>query len=130
MFSVENAGESWAALQRAVDRIVAIIRANPQQQRMDRIITRWLKRHLQRLGTDVGLEQLESLVEDRGMLAENLENLVKRERQEGRYEGRQEGYRETARRLIVLGTLSDEQIAHATELTVDDIRRLRAEEGG
>ncbi|CAM3443932.1 Rpn family recombination-promoting nuclease/putative transposase [Halomonas lysinitropha] len=86
VFSVENAGESWAALQQAVDRVVAIIQADPHKARTDRIITRWLKRHLQWLGAEVNLDQLESLVEDKDMLAENLENLVKKERLEGRQE--------------------------------------------
>jgi hypothetical protein len=64
VFSVENAGESWEALQRAVDRIVAIIQADPHKERIDRIIIRWFKRHLQRLGAEINLEQLDSLVED------------------------------------------------------------------
>jgi len=38
----------------------------------DRIITRWLKRHLTRLGAGIHLNQLDSLVEDKDMLAENL----------------------------------------------------------
>ena len=50
------------------------------------IVTRWLKRHLHRLGAAVNLDQLDSLVEDKAMLAENLENLVKKERLEGRQE--------------------------------------------
>lgn len=86
VFSVENAGESWEALQRAVDRVVAIIQADPDKERIDQIITRWLKRHLHRLGAGVNLDRLESLVEDKDMLAENLENLVKKERLEGRQE--------------------------------------------
>ncbi|MEQ5801226.1 Rpn family recombination-promoting nuclease/putative transposase [Halomonas sp. H10-9-1] len=97
VFSVENAGESWEALQRAVDRIVAIIQADPNKERIDRIITRWLKRHLYRLGAGINLDQLDSLVEDKDMLAENLENLVKKERLEGRQEGRLEEAREVVR---------------------------------
>jgi predicted transposase/invertase (TIGR01784 family) len=89
LFGVENAGQSWQALQQAVDRIVAIIQADPAKERTDRIITRWLKRHLQRVAPEAGIDlgQLNSLTEDRDMLAENLENLVKKERQEGRQEG-------------------------------------------
>lgn len=59
------------------------------------------------------------------MLAENLENLVKKER----LEGRQEANRETARNLIKLAVLSDQQIAEATGLTVVDVQRLRAAGG-
>jgi len=83
VFGVENAGHSWEALQQAVDRVVEIIKADPNKERIDRIITRWIKRHLSRLRAEVGLERLNSLVEDKDMLAENLENLVKKERHEG-----------------------------------------------
>jgi hypothetical protein len=108
MFSVENAGDSWESLQRAVDRIVAIIQADPNKERVDRVITRWIKRHLSRLGADVNLDQLNSLVEDKNMLAENLENLVKKERlqgeqigvQRGRMEGRMEGESRLLRKMI------------------------------
>ncbi|CAM3612140.1 Putative transposase, YhgA-like [Halomonas lysinitropha] len=100
VFSVENAGKSWEALQQAVDRIVAIIQADPHKERTDRIITRWIKRHLQWLGAGVNLDQLNSLVEDKDMLAENLENLVKKERLEGRQEGRLEGRLEEARDVV------------------------------
>ena len=94
VFGVENAGESWEALQQAVDRIVAIIQTDPNKERMDRIITRWIKRHLQRLGAKVNLDQLNSLVEEKEMLAENLENLVRKEWQQGMLQGRQEGRQE------------------------------------
>jgi hypothetical protein len=86
VFSVENAGESWEALQRAVDRIAAIVQADPNKERIDRIVTRWLKRHLHRLGAEVNLDRINSLVEDKAMLAENLENLLKKERLEARQE--------------------------------------------
>ena len=86
VFGVENAGASWEALQQAVDRMVAIIQDDPHKERTDRIVTRWLKRHLHLLGAEVNLDQLDSLVEDKAMLAENLENLVKKERLEGRHE--------------------------------------------
>ncbi|TDV97975.1 uncharacterized protein DUF4351 [Halomonas alkaliantarctica] len=49
-----------------------------------------LLHHLQRLVAEVNLDLINSLVEDKDMLAENLENLVKKERLEGRQEGRQE----------------------------------------
>ncbi|MFN2349994.1 MAG: Rpn family recombination-promoting nuclease/putative transposase [Thioalkalivibrio sp.] len=123
VFSVENAGESWEALQQAVDRIVAIIKKDPDKERIDRIITRWLKRHLHRLGADLDLDQLDSLVEDKDMLAENLENLVKKERQEGR----QEGAEQTARNLITRTEMDDAMIAEMAGLPVADVIRLRGE---
>lgn len=69
------------------------------------------------------------------MLAENLANWAQEERQAGRLEGRQEGRLEgrqegivtTARNLLTLGTLSDDQIAVATGLTVEEIAKLRNE---
>ena len=108
IFGVENAGESWEMLQNAVDRVVAILKADPDKQRTDKIITRWLKRHLAWLGSEVNLAQLDSLMEDKDMLAENLENLVKKERlegeqyglQKGRQEGRQEGRLTEARDVL------------------------------
>jgi len=139
VFGVENTGHSWEALQQAVDRVVAIIQSDPNKDRTDRIITRWLKRHLQRLGAEAHLDQLNSLVEDRDMLAENLENLVKKERLEGRQEGHQKGRQEgdwraleekrkTVRHLLSFGVLSNDQIAAATGLSVDEIVKLRIED--
>jgi len=83
VFSIEKASKDRQGLQQAVDRIVAIIQSDPHKERIDKIITRWLKRHLQRLGTEVNLDQLNSLVEDKDMLAENLEGWAKKERHEG-----------------------------------------------
>jgi hypothetical protein len=81
---VEIASGERASLQAAVDRLVALIQADPNKARLDQVITRWLKRHLQRLGADIDLERMHSLIEDKAMLAENLENWAKREREEGR----------------------------------------------
>ena len=118
-----------------MDRIVEIVKADPNKDRVDKIVTRWIKRHLSRLGAEVGLDRLNSLVEDRDMLAENLENLVKKERLEGRQEGRQEGdrraleeKRKTVRHLLSFAVLSNDQIAAATGLSVDEIVKLRIED--
>ena len=134
VFGVENAGHSWEALQQAVDRVVAIIQSDPNKDRTDRIITRWLKRHLTRLGAGIHLNQLDSLVEDRDMLAENLENLVKKERLEGRDEGREEGReegqhearKEVARNLINRTEMNDQMIAEISGLAVEDVGALRS----
>jgi len=87
------------------------------------------------LGADVNLDKLNSLVEDKDMLAENLENLVKKERlqgeqigvQRGRLEGRLEGKRETARKLISMNVLTCTQIAEASGLTESEVEALGAE---
>ncbi|MFS8150742.1 Rpn family recombination-promoting nuclease/putative transposase [Vreelandella titanicae] len=126
---------NWQGLQKAVDRIVAIIQADSHKERIDKIITRWLKRHLQRLGAEVDLNQLNSLVEDKDMLAENLENWAQQERQVGIQEGEKLGIEKgeklgiekTARNLLKLGVLSDEQIAGATGLALEDVAKLRTE---
>ncbi|MEQ5801250.1 hypothetical protein [Halomonas sp. H10-9-1] len=99
---------------------MAIIQVDPDKERIDRIITRWLKRHLHRLGAGINLDRLDSLVEDKDMLAENLENLVKKERQEGRQEGRLEGFAGLLRMQLAFkfGDLPpwvDEQLASATD---------------
>ncbi|MCL7928583.1 Rpn family recombination-promoting nuclease/putative transposase [Halomonas llamarensis] len=144
VFSVENAGESWETLQRAVDRIVAIIQADPNKDRVDKVVTRWIKRHLYRLEADINLDQLNSLVEDKDMLAENLENLVQKERQIGRQEAEQrireaeqrireaeqralESKRNAARKLITLTEMNDQLIAEIEELPIEEVEKLRAE---
>jgi len=143
VFGIENATGDRQALQRAVDRIVAIIQADPNMRRTDEIVTRWLKRHLQWLGTGFNLDRLNSVVEDKEMLAENLENWAKKERQQawqqghqqGHQEGHQEGIslgeqkarRETACNLIKTTKLDDATIAHATGLPQAEIAALRHE---
>jgi predicted transposase/invertase (TIGR01784 family) len=135
VFSIEKASTNRQGLQQAVDRIVAIIQADSHKERIDKIITRWLKRHLQRLGAEVDLNQLNSLVEDKDMLAENMENWAQQERQVGIQEGEKLGIEKgeklgiekTARNLLKLGVLSDEQIAGATGLALEDVAKLRTE---
>ena len=136
MFSIEKASTNRQGLQQAVDQVVAIIQADPHKERIDKIITRWLKRHLQRLGAEVDLNQLNSLVEDKDMLAENLQNWAQHERQVGLQEGEKLGLvkgeklgiEKTARNLLKLGVLSDEQIAEATGWALEDVAKLRAED--
>ncbi|GEN29212.1 hypothetical protein HVA01_28580 [Halovibrio variabilis] len=97
---------------------------------------------MQRLGAEVDLNQLNSLVEDKDMLAENLENWAQQERQEGEKlgivkgeklgieKGEKLGIEKTARNLLKLGVLSDEQIAEATGLALDEVAKLRVEGKG
>ncbi|MCG5505434.1 transposase, partial [Ectothiorhodospira haloalkaliphila] len=130
----------------AVQRLAARIRAHPEKARLDEVITRWLKRHLKRLGAEAekALEQVNSLVEDNAMLAENLQTWAERERQKGeavglqkgRQEGRQEGeeiglqkgQRLAATNLIKLGLLDDQQIAQTTGLSLDEVKALRSDQ--
>jgi predicted transposase YdaD len=64
------------------------------------------------------------------MLAENLENLVKKERLEGMLIGRQEGQyearKETARNLISRTEMDDQVIAEIAGLTFDEVSQLRS----
>ena len=110
-----------------MDRVVEIIEADPSKERVDKIITRWIKRHLSRLGAEVGLDRLNSLVEDRDMLAENLENLVKKERLEGHQEGEHMKAEQIAHNLINRTEMDDQMIAEIAGLTVDEVSRLRSE---
>ena len=41
--------------------------------------------------------------------------------------GKKEGRKEMAKNLLLLGVLTEEQIADAAELNVDEIRRLKRE---
>nr|WP_242476741.1 DUF4351 domain-containing protein [Halochromatium glycolicum] len=75
-----------------------MIQADPNKARLDRLITRWLKRHLQRLGAKIDLTQVHSLIEDKAMLAENLQHWAEREREEGQ----KAGVEGTLRKLITL----------------------------
>ena len=64
------------------------------------------------------------------MLAENLQNWAQHERQVGLQEGEKLGIEKTARNLLKLGVLSDEQIAEATGWALEDVAKLRAEGQG
>ena len=65
------------------------------------------------------------------MLAENLENLVRKERLEGMLAGRQEGEHmkaeKIAHNLINRTEMDDQMIAEIAGLTVDEVSRLRSE---
>ncbi|MBF8224008.1 RpnC/YadD family protein [Halomonas sp. 328] len=61
------------------------------------------------------------------MLAENLQNWAKKERQEGRQEGLQEGRLETARNLIARTEMGDAMIAEIAGLAIEDVAKLRGE---
>lgn len=53
-------------------------------------------------------------------------------RKEGFVEGKKEGLKEsrieTAKRLLALGALTDEQIAEATDMSVEEVHRLKQEQ--
>jgi len=137
VFQVENV-VGPEQLHHAIERMVALIQSDPNRGRIDKVVTRWLKRHLKRLGAEVNLDPINSVVEDKTMLAENLEQWIEQERQkwrqEGEQKGRQEGeeiglhkgQRQTAIKLLTLGMLTDEQIAQVTGLTLAEVKTLRS----
>ena len=129
VFQVENV-VGPEQLNHAIERMVALIQSDPNRGRIDKVVTRWLKRHLKRLGAEVNLDPINSVVEDKAMLAENLEQWVEQERQKGRQEGEEiglhKGQRQTAINLLTLGMLTDEQIAQVTGLTLAEVKTLRS----
>ena len=156
LFEIEVASGDRGSLQTAVDRLVGLIQDHPDKARLDRLVTRWLKRHLQRIGVRLDLREMHSLVEEKAMLAENLMDMVQREREEAAREAadaaearfakelekerevalreqrevalreRQVAMVETARKLIGVEGLNDAQIAQITGLTLAQIAALRA----
>jgi predicted transposase YdaD len=82
-------------------------------------------------------------MEDKDMLAENLENWAQQEHQAGIEKGTKLGIEKgtklgiekgtklgiekTARNLLKLGVLSNEQIAEVTGLAIEDVSKLQAE---
>jgi predicted transposase/invertase (TIGR01784 family) len=132
VFEIEQA-TSRKDLQMAVKRIVTLIEQDPRKERLDKVVTRWLKRHLAHLGAEVNLDNIHSLVESRGMLAENLQHWAEKERSEGMREGMQKGMREgelkakrdTARNLILRTDMDDQTVAEIAGLSVDVIAQLR-----
>ena len=130
VFGIENVVVGPERLNQAVERMVALIQSDPNRGRIDAVVTRWLKRHLKRLGAEVAIDQITSLVEDKAMLAENLEHWAEQERQKGRQEGEEigwhKGQRQTAMKLLKLGVLTDEQIVQVTGLTLAEVKTLRS----
>lgn len=82
----------------------------------------WLKRHLNRLSPKIYLEPINSVVEEKKLLAENLEHWIEQERQKGR----QDTQRQTANNLLTLGAQTDEQIAQVTAFTLAEVKTLRS----
>jgi predicted transposase YdaD len=74
----------------------------------------------------LNVDQITSLVEDKAVLAENLEHWAEQERQKGEEIGWHKGQRQTALNLFKLGVLTDEQIVQVTGLTLDEVTTLRS----
>ncbi|MCG5549088.1 hypothetical protein [Halorhodospira halochloris] len=87
IFEVEQASQDIESMRLAVGRLAASMRDHPDKARLDEVITRWLKRHLKRLGPDVEeiLEQVNTLAEGSDMLAENIQTCAEQEQQKGEH---------------------------------------------
>lgn len=140
IFAIEKASSNKEQMQQAVDRIVQIIQQEPNKERIDKVITRWLKRHFFRLGDTQNWERIHSLIEDHAMIAENLQTWAQKERAEGIEQGIEQGYQKaraeaearlleekqtTAKNLLAMNMMNDAQIAQATGLDKEAIHALR-----
>ena len=87
--------------------------------------------NLFRLGSEIGLDKINILTENQGMLAENLENWVQQERaeaiREGKIEGELKAKNEVAANLIRRTEMDDQTICEIAELPVEMITELRAQ---
>jgi len=127
VFQVENV-VGPEQLHHAIERMVTLIQSDPNRGRIDKVVTRWLKRHLKRLGAEVNVDPINSVVEDKTMLAENLEHWIEQERQKWRQQGEQRGHHKgiegALRKLITLkfGELpawADERLTQASDEQLD-----------
>ncbi|BCB70795.1 transposase [Vreelandella aquamarina] len=119
----------------------------PEQTGLRRAFVVWIRRVLlPSRAPEMELPEftdLQDLHEVHDMLAERIKKWPEQWEERGRQEGRQEGRREerqeaerraleekraTVRHLLAFGVLSDEQIAEATGLSVDEIAKLRIED--
>lgn len=86
VFSLENANTYEAATQ-AIERMAKAIQALPNKQRIDKAISYWIKRHLQRNLPEVIIPQTEQLLEDTSMLATNMQKWYHNAQAQGKLEG-------------------------------------------
>jgi predicted transposase/invertase (TIGR01784 family) len=134
VFSLENATNYEAAVA-AIQRMAKAIQALPNKQRIDKAISYWIRRHLQRNLPEVIIPQTEQLLEDTSMLATNMQKWYQTAQtqgielgmQKGKQEGRQEGERSKAMQIALnlLDLLDDATIALKTGLTIDDVKALK-----
>ncbi len=144
VFSLENATDDQK-MARAILRASKIIQLQQGERRetINKVLTRWLKRHLQRLGLGINIESsIDSLTaEETSMLVENMENWkerliqqsiqkgIQKGKQEGKLEGKLEGKRESARSLILVKfgekglAQCEAQLSQASEERLDQINR-------
>jgi len=128
VFSLENATDDQKITE-GILRASQIIQLQQGERRevINKVLTRWLKRHLQRLGLGLNIDSIQRITEEESMLAENLENWKEGLVQKGKMEGVLEGKIAFARRII-LSKFKDAQaseidtlLAESDEKTLDQI---------
>ncbi len=129
VFSLENATNYETAVN-AIDRMAQAIQALPNKQRIDKAISYWIKRHLQRNLPEVIIPQTEQLLEDTSMLATNMQKWYHNAQAQGKQEGKQEGERSKAMQIALnlLDLLDDATIALKTGLTLDEVKALKKDQ--
>lgn len=128
LFAVEKAATSDHLLV-AIDRLLSKAQNHPDKERIDRVLVNWMKHYLHHNDFHLNVADIERLEDVPNMLDLNKER--QEWKQQGIQQGKQQGIdltqRRTARRLLRLGLLTDEQIAEASDLTLEQIQALKAE---
>jgi hypothetical protein len=91
VFSLENANTHEAATQ-AIEQMAQAIKQLPNKQRIDKAISYWIKRHLQRNLPQVIIPQTEQLLEDTSMLATNIQKWYHHAHESGVMQGELQGF--------------------------------------
>ena len=125
VFSLENATNYETAVN-AIDRMAQAIQALPNKQRIDKAISYWIKRHLQRNLPEVIIPQTEQLLEDTSMLATNMQKWYHTAQNQGKQEGERSKAMQIA--LNLLDLLDDTTIALKTGLTLDEVKALKKDQ--
>jgi predicted transposase/invertase (TIGR01784 family) len=126
VFSLENATDYQTAV-KAIERMAQAIQALPDKQRIDKAISYWIKRHLQRNLPAVIIPQTEQLLEDSSMLATNMQKWYHTAQTQGKQEGEHSRAMQIA--LNLLDLLDDATIALKTGLTLDEVKALKKDQG-
>jgi len=90
IITLENA-KTQEEYQQAIYRMGKILRSHPKQERIDKILTLWFKRHLQNKDVSTTINSIMETTGEQGMLAENLDNLFTQIEQKGIQKGMLEG---------------------------------------
>jgi predicted transposase/invertase (TIGR01784 family) len=120
VFYLENAKNNIQIMQ-AVEKVVANLQSHPEKARLDKVITRWFKRYLQRIDAQIKLDTFNSLTEEKGMLAQNIEEWIEQERRESAVKAKLEGKLETAFETVRRFNVTVKQAAEAASVSVNEL---------